>query len=220
MTLNLTCKGLPIAPFLTTAVFRDGGLLRRNSLDEIRLKLMVDLDEAFWYNDYSKRKEQKMQIRNLHGIKPLETFFTNWLQRHDFDAVAKIGTDFEVDLSSNTIYFALAVPAQFDEEFLAECRKYAPDIVAADTFLLSFFHELGHIETEDEWTAEEWESYDKFVNTPDDHTVEEYFAHPIEATATAWGAQWIVRHPAEIEKFVKEYTPKIKKFYQLNNITD
>lgn len=153
----------------------------------------------------------------LKGANEISQYLTKWLADHDFDAVAEIGSDWQCDTTSNTIYWALVVPSDLDELFINVCRECQPEITSADTFLLSFFHELGHIETEDEWTDKEWQRYNKFVNELD-CTAETYFHHPVEITATQWGCDYIVNHVEEIEEFVKGYVPLVKNFYELNKV--
>lgn len=157
-------------------------------------------------------------VKPLQGTEEISQYLTDWLLAHDFDAVAEFGSDFQCDTSSNTIYWTMVVPNDLDEMFIDICRECEPDIVKADTFLLSFFHELGHIETEDYWTDKEWNKYYKFVETPDDHTVEQYFHHPIEIAATAWGCKYIVEHTEIVKDFIAGYVPLIKRFYELNEV--
>ena len=159
-----------------------------------------------------------MFVKSLQGVEEISQYLTNWLIAHDFDAVAEFGSDFQCDTSSNTIYWTVVVPNDLDELFIKVCQECQPEIINADTFLLSFFHELGHIETENEWTDREWKNYYKFVETPDDHTVEQYFHHPVEISATRWGCEYIVNHIEEITEFVNGYVPLIKRFYELNEV--
>ena len=154
----------------------------------------------------------------LKGVEQISKYLTDWLMAHDFDAVAELGTDWQVDLSSNTIYWTVAVPNDLDEYFINVCKTCQPDIINADTFLLSFFHELGHIETEDYWTDKEWQAHHKWVENPDDHCAEEYFWQPVEIEATKWGCEYIVNHQEEIADFVKGYVPLVADFYRLNEV--
>lgn len=155
----------------------------------------------------------------LKGIAALDEYLNTWLYEHDFDAVVELDTDFSVDLNSNTIYYALVVPQALDEDFIKVCRRLHNNLLNADTFLLSFFHELGHIETEDEWTEADWDAYNKFTATVDTNDAMTYFTHPIELAATKWGCDYIMSHIDEIKEFVNGYAPLITNIYQLNNVT-
>lgn len=152
----------------------------------------------------------------LKGIDRLNQFFTKWLADHDFDAVAELGTDFSVDLSSNTIYYSVVEIADTADRFVNFCKSLEPDLVEVDPFIVSFFHELGHIETEDYWDTKDWERYDKFVEiTKDDYT---YFNFPIEREATKWGCDYIVNNVEEIVEFVRDYSTMISDFYRINGV--
>lgn len=146
-------------------------------------------------------------------IKKLDNYLTNWLQAHDFDLVATMGADFEYIDAENTIHYALVVPCDHDVEFFELVHKAYPDIEACDNFVLSFFHELGHYNTFDQWSAREWVKYTAFLRSMP--SCKNYYLYPIEWEATAWGCEYILDHVDEIQDFINGYMPIIKQIAQL-----
>lgn len=157
----------------------------------------------------------------LKGIDELNTYLTNWLIAHNFDATAELGMDFEVNLATNRIFYALVVSEEADEIFTRVCAEIHAELADCDSFYLSFFHEIGHIETENEWTDKEWKKYRNFVERSTSlNNYEEYFYNPIEYAATCWGCDYIVNHREEIEDFSKNVNKLISKIFKKNHIID
>lgn len=152
----------------------------------------------------------------LKAVDQLNHFFTKWLADHNFDAVAELGTDFAVDLTSNTIYYSVVEIADTAERFVNFCKSLEPDLLEVDPFIVSFFHELGHIETEDFWDTKDWEHYDKRLEKPITDYV--YFNLPIEKEATKWGCNYIVNNVEEMVKFVRDYSAMVCDFYRINGV--
>ena len=157
----------------------------------------------------------------LKGIEELDTYLTNWLVAHDFDATAELGTDFEVDLTSNRIFYSLVVCEEMDVDFRQVCVGIRPELEDCDSFYLSFFHEIGHIETESDWTEKEWKRYRNFVERSTSlDKYSEYFYQPIEYAATCWGCDYIATHRDEIADFSKNVNRIITKIFKKNHVLD
>lgn len=121
-----------------------------------------------------------------------------WLKDNDFDVSVVEDTEFYVDLTLNEIHFAVT-PTPLDNEFRKFCCEMFPQMENVDIFTLSFFHELGHIMTENEWTDNEWKKYEKF--TDKDFDFANYFCNPIEYRATEWGCEYIAENIDVIRVF-------------------
>ena len=149
----------------------------------------------------------------------IDIFLTSWLERHGFDAEADYGLDFCVDLDSNVITYTFVVPSAHDEKFFELCHQICPDIIACDNFILSFFHEIGHIETEADFDEKDWEKYwrDCEKYTADDGIMA-YYTNPIELAATTWACEYIINHVEEVKEFRDGYVKLATKFFKENGI--
>ena len=154
----------------------------------------------------------------LKGIEILNQFFTTWLHEHDFDIDAEMGSEFSVDLGHNILHYAPYYNPDSAKIFLEEVQKEFPEIVSCDDTILAIFHEIGHVETENEWEDKDWEEYEKFIaNCTDDR---KYFRHPIEWRATEWGCQYILDNVEEISNFWDKMCILMQWFYTINRIED
>lgn len=157
----------------------------------------------------------------LKGISTLEWWLTKWLKNHGFpDVKARAAADFQYDNYEETIYFALAVPDEHDKKFIKFCQDHFSFPYDCDNFILSFFHELGHYVTWDDWDDDAWiryfDSKDNLI--ANDAPIEDYFALPIEFWATCWGCVYIKSHAQEIEEFWRVCQKLIMNIYNINRV--
>ena len=109
---------------------------------------------------------------------------------------ATMGEEFEVDLSTNIIYYSLYGNVEFEDSFADFILSLDKDVPCIDVFLWSLLHEIGHLETEDldfpyYGKAELRKKYEN-KRTPEDlynHAIE-YYNLPIEIAATWWAIEW------------------------------
>lgn len=159
----------------------------------------------------------------IKGISTLEWWLTKWLHDHGFPSVkARVAADFQYDNDKETIYFALAVADEQDKKFLKFAQDFCVFPYDCDNFLLSFFHELGHHETWDWWSEEDWDGYQTAKNTinNNNYPIEMYFWLDIEYFATDWGCQYIVNHANEIEEFWRVCQKLLMNIYKQNGVVD
>jgi len=159
----------------------------------------------------------------LYGYKKLDKYLSDWCKTNGFKVSCQFSTDFEYDSDLGILYYSIVVPKKHDELFYQICKKYLPSLTKCDNFILSFFHELGHYVTEDDYTDDEWTDYTKFINefknsklTLQDY--KRYYKYPIELNATKWGCQYIEHHLDQIKEFSDITSNLIKQFYKRNNI--
>lgn len=158
----------------------------------------------------------------IKGITTLEWWLTKWLNEHDFPIVkARVATDFQYEDRTKTIYFALVSDSSLEANFL----KFVQDTLSfpydCDGFILSFFHELGHYMTFENWTETDWINYylEKMcINLSSPCRNEEYWSLPIEHCATKWGCNYIVDNSNEIENFWRITKKLLMNIYKLNNM--
>lgn len=158
----------------------------------------------------------------IKGVSILEYYLTKSLHEWGFDDLkARAAADFMYDDIHHTIYFPFAVAIESNEEFQSFAHEQCGwRYIGSDPFILSFFHELGHWATWEDWTEEDWNSYHLAVKYINDYglALEDYFSLPQEKSATQWAVRFIQNNEEEIEKwwrFVKKITNHI---YKINNI--
>lgn len=157
----------------------------------------------------------------LKGIEVIDNFFTKWCQDHGFDVVCEMGTDFQIDLGHNVVYYAPFYCEETEEEYRAEIIKDFPQFANCDlgiNALIAFFHEIGHAETENEWDEEDWEGFEAWKQT--EITNVEYFRHPIEWRATEWACNYILEHQEEVGKLWEDFCILYSWFYEINEVED
>lgn len=152
----------------------------------------------------------------FQGEEKLNNYLNRWLYDHDFDAECVVDKTFWVDLSSNIIHYSVfAEDEDIIEDYMEEVSKDFPELACADDALLAFFHEIGHIETEDEWTDDEWEASAKWKENASISN-KEYFRYPTEWRATEWACNYILSHIHEVEIFWHGFETLLYEFYEIN----
>lgn len=160
----------------------------------------------------------------LLGVKPINKYLNKWLEAHGFDCTVCLGTDFSYDCINDIIYYAFVVADAQDKNYIKVCQECREEIGEVDNFILSFFHELGHFETQDAFSEEEWRSYEKLcerINQKETSTLEDYNAywhHPVELEATQWGCDYIIDNYDIVKEWWDNLKPLILDFIKLNNI--
>lgn len=157
----------------------------------------------------------------LKGLENIENILNNFLK--EFDCEAEIGSDFAYWSAKSLITVTLTVSESNDRDFQEFCKKLEPNLYC-DTFLLSFFHELGHHETIDEWEDDEYldmaiqkEKINKIkVSQKEKNFI--YFNIPDEKRATEWGLTYMMKHQQEVTLLWNNLQQAILKFYELNDI--
>lgn len=161
---------------------------------------------------------------NLKGIKSINNYLNQWLQENNFDCTVMFGTDFSYDFLNNMITYSLFLTECFYTDFIDVYKSCNKDIEVQDPFILAFFHELGHFETQDLFEDSEWEAYMKLckrikrklhVGLKD---LKKYWYSPIELEATNWACQYIIDNKEKIDNFWNGFQPYLFNFYSVNNI--
>ena len=139
-------------------------------------------------------------------MKNITRFLNKWLAEHDFEVSTKKGDEWCYFYSKSLITYEVGEEmTEQNERFLEVCRECGLEYEVS-LFTLSFFHELGHHETMDDFTDREWARDEKVKSRVEnsfdyermDYT---YFHLPSEYCATEWGVDYINEHIDEIEKF-------------------
>ena len=131
----------------------------------------------------------------------LQKFFENFnkivneiVAEFDMEYSAYLGEEFSVDIISNKVSYALVVPEQSTENFVADFVSRFPLAKNYNPFFLSLLHEIGHLETIDEMVDD----------IADRETIDddfEYFNLFNERIATDWAGCWLQDNEKLAEKF-------------------
>lgn len=142
-------------------------------------------------------------------VELLEQYLTNWLQNHDYELEVKVCEN-EFFYSDPLSLIAVSPNAtNLDHYFLDFISLNDCSLTFSNAFIPMFLHEVGHSETMDDFSEEEWEEYRDFEHSFSNLDMDNpflqfrYFSHPIEFAATSWAISFINTHQQEIEEMVK-----------------
>ena len=120
------------------------------------------------------------------------------------------GSDFCCNLDKEVVYWSLYTPANADKYFL----EYAHSLglkYECGVFILSLFHEIGHLETYDDLDEIDIaysEDEKKLLSKKETHNKADnmhYFGLPEEKIATKWAIEFINTNP----DFCREINDKV-----------
>ena len=146
----------------------------------------------------------------------------NKFLKKNFNITAYWNVDFEALTAVRKVGFTIAPLAEDTQFFVNDAIARYP-YINADPFLWLLFHEVGHVMTENVWTAEELEYFDaqkeSLAYTEDDQMRNDwYHAVPDEFMATRWAANYMAKNQKKVAKFWNELKSAIIKFYEDNQI--
>lgn len=150
----------------------------------------------------------------------------------EFDCEVCLDTDFAYYSHKNLITYTFICGNTFDVLFNNVINLLCP-YIKCDLFLWSLFHELGHHETIDNISDEDYaycqdekeriaqalsgltreeneKKYDNIANS--------YFFLPDEIAATAWAIDFVTKNTYKVKKLWNKLQPAIMDFYQENEV--
>lgn len=160
----------------------------------------------------------------LRNVDKINSYLNNWLKKNNFNCTVQMDTDFSFDTVNNVIHYSILVPTEHDELFLKVCQECNEEIGNCDNFILSFFHELGHCETQGYFDDDEWDNYEEDcdkLESNKEYSEEDYlnyYHYPIEIEATQWGCDYIIQHKRKIKNWWGKVSNLIQEFVEINNI--
>lgn len=135
-----------------------------------------------------------------------------WLNKHGYEDITIVeDNDWYYDHGKTVISYSLVPDGKVEKTFINFCRECGL-ITEVSPFLLSFFHELGHYETIDIVTDEEYENAffcKTALNMKEHHTEQDYYAYynlEMELLATKWAVSYMNEHQEAIHNLDKEIT--------------
>lgn len=136
------------------------------------------------------------------AIAEITNILDTWLKENGFDLTTRFEQDFGYYHNEDVIAFSLLTTEKTEEsfgEFVEDLGGYY-DL----NFLNSFFHELGHHETYEDISDEDYFYGQKVKNylankkELDKYDLYTYFNLPIERAATKWGVEYINNHTPKV----------------------
>jgi hypothetical protein len=121
----------------------------------------------------------------------------DFVRTFDEEYTVALSGDFMADNIEECIYYAPMSPAESGEAFRQNFIKRFPVCKAFSLFMLSFMHELGHLETE-------WDMVDDTDERNATKDNETYFALHNEKIATDWAGEYLTDHFSEMVEFDRE----------------
>ena len=144
------------------------------------------------------------------GEEKITTSFNIWLEKYGFSArVDGMEPDFAWYRSDNTIVYTFVMSEIANEKWNSLLFNELDCQYKIDPFWSSFLHELGHSETVDFISDEDW-------RVSDDLSYEEYFHTVREITATKWAVNFINTNPSAVQDLIDLVMPSINEFMKKN----
>lgn len=123
---------------------------------------------------------------------PVTALLTNFVREINPEYSVALGADFAANMDEDCIYFAVAVAQASSDAFVENFVARFPECECFDMFLLSFMHELGHLETE-------WDMVDDTDLREEIMDNETYFDLYNERIATDWAGEYLTDHLEEMK---------------------
>ena len=149
---------------------------------------------------------------------PITAALTALVQTFDEEYTCELGANFEAVYTDNVIIYSIVMMDDAANSFRADFVERFPHCDDFTTFTLSFFHELGHLET----------SYDiindvadrVYINGMRDKREAErrYYRLHNERIATDWAGAYLTAHHDEMKAWEKIFLEKLSKV--LDNYPD
>lgn len=130
-----------------------------------------------------------------------------WLKNYGFDSTCRLGKEFECDPSEHIIYIPRNNNGYGDYDFIICLRKLGLQN-DFDTSTLSVLHELGHAETENNFSDFEWdmcallkmELYEKSDKMDFSKYIQKYWNIKDEKMANKWLVKFVNNNPFAVQE--------------------
>ena len=166
----------------------------------------------------------------LKGLVALNRSISRILNREFGISNAECSDSYSYDYLDDTIRFKLDVDIEDEwfSEFIHETFGYE----VKNPFIMALLHEIGHAETEEDITEEEFSyCFDEKKRLAEimDGTEDllllkacewEYFRLADEIKATTWAVNYARENPNTIKALWEQIHPVLMEFYKLNGITE
>lgn len=170
---------------------------------------------------------RKNKRTSLKGVKKLERTMTRLLKPLGVRKCL-LGEEFLAFPSDAVVIFPVVIAEEVDTDFVAFCDSIEETFAPAG--ILSFLHEIGHIKTCEDFSMEEWSSYEDEVNeitekmrylSSEERTpcLNQYFNLPQERAASTWAVKYANANPENVKKLCSKMEDAFGAFYKKNKLT-
>ena len=160
-------------------------------------------------------------LNNINAI------LEDWLDKYlDLDITCRADTDFYLYYNDENDEHGIAWSTFQSEADTQRFKIFIKEALAVDVdqchpWLLSFFHEVGHEMTMDNFSDEELEedrNQRNAIAAEEDPDYFTYFNLPVEKAATEWGVNFIIQNQDLVTDLLYDVMEQIALFYGANDI--
>ena len=138
---------------------------------------------------------------------PVTALLNDFIQMFDEEYTVELAHKFCADNIQEVVYYTVVMPKDSVDEFTTDFIKRFPACSCFSEFMLSFMHELGHLETE--WDmVDDTEERNKITDNAT------YFQLYNERIATDWAGEYLTDHKAEMQMLERQILTEIHKIWQ------
>ncbi len=138
---------------------------------------------------------------------PVTAMLNDFIQMFDEEYTVELAHKFCADNIQDVVYYTVVIPKASTDEFVTDFIKRFPVCSCFSEFMLSFMHELGHLETE--WDmVDDTEERNKITDNAT------YFQLYNEQIATNWAGEYLTDHKDEMLIFERQILTEIHKIWQ------
>lgn len=118
--------------------------------------------------------------------------------------IVQMGTDFAADFDEECVYYSILMCDKAGRAFQKNFVERYPDCADFDLFMLSFMHEVGHLETE-------WDAENDTIVRNNIFNYDDYFNLHNEQIATDWAGEYLTENHDVMKMLEKKILAEIKK---------
>ena len=138
---------------------------------------------------------------------PVTALLNDFIQMFDEEYTVELAHKFCADNIQEVVYYTVVMPKDSVDEFTTDFIKRFPACSCFSEFMLSFMHELGHLETE-------WDMVDDTEERNRITDNKTYFQLYNERIATDWAGEYLTDHKAEMQILERQILTEIHKIWQ------
>ena len=138
---------------------------------------------------------------------PVTALLNDFIQMFDEEYTVELAHKFCADNIQEVVYYTVVMPKDSVDEFTTDFIKRFPACSCFSEFMLSFMHELGHLETE-------WDMVDDTAERNQITDNATYFQLYNERIATDWAGEYLTDHKAEMQMLERQILTEIHKIWQ------
>lgn len=141
-------------------------------------------------------------------MRKMTTCLKRWLKDNGFEDIrVREDVEFFANITEEIVYYAFCEDDEADKMFYRFGQEEGL-VMDCGSFVLSFFHEIGHIMTDDllsERVLNKCEKAKEKIEQIEDYVQANklYFALDDEITATRWAIDYINDHEREVEQLIE-----------------